>query len=280
MSNFPKRSELVEGMVVEIIMEYGKKKSFGIIKDILTKAETHPHGIMVEINTGEKGRVERLLGEEEYKKLFKKTIKKEFDHIKLGLKNLGKTIQESNNELKNNQEENLMTEFKSTFKFDTKLEIFKKQGKNEEVQGRKKDEGKIQHALKKEIAIAVAAFANSDGGQLIIGKNDEGEISEYFENDKKMYKNWDVYTLAIINSIEEFTKNRPFVSQIRLVPDNDKKFLTLEIPKSTSEPIIIFDKEQEEFYIRAVVGKSQKMQPSEMINYAKIRFPQWIGKRI
>ena len=39
------------------------------------------------------------------------------------------------------------------------------------------------------IAIAVAAFANSDGGQIIIGKNDEGEISEYFEKGKwAMYK--------------------------------------------------------------------------------------------
>lgn len=249
---------------VKISIDSGRKKSIGYVLDILTKAETHPHGIMVEIHTGEKGRVERLSSEEEIKEYQSKSAEK---------------ISGIVNEFKNNQEENLMTEFKSTFRFDTKLEIFKKQGKNKEVEGRRKEEGKIQHALKKEIAIAVAAFANSDGGQIIIGKNDEGEISEYFENDKKMYKNWDSYTLAIINSIEEFTKNRAFVSQIRLVPDDDKKFLTLEIPKSTLEPIIILDKEQEEFYIRAVVGKSQKMQPSEMVNYAKIRFPQWIGKR-
>lgn len=265
---FPARTELETTVPnlekwVEISMEYGKKKSIGYVLDILTKAETHPYGIMVEIHTGEKGRVERLLSDGEIKDFQSKSAEK---------------ISNIVNEITNNQEENLVTEFKSTFKFDTKLEIFKKQGKNEEAEGRRKEEGKIQHAIKKEISIAVAAFANTDGGQLIIGKNDQGEISEYFENDKKMYKNWDAYTIAIINSIEEFTKNRPFVSQIRLIPDEDKKFLTLAIPKSALEPIIIFDKEQEEFYIRAVVGKSQKMQPSEMINYAKIRFPQWIGK--
>ena len=36
------------------------------------------------------------------------------------------------------------------------------------------------------------------------------------------------------------------------------------------ETIIIYDTGQEEFYIRTVVAKSQKLQPSEMINYCKI----------
>ena len=100
---------------VKISIDSGRKKSIGYVLDILTKAETHPHGIMVEIHTGEKGRVERLSSEEEIKEYQSKSAEK---------------ISGIVNEFKNNQEENLMTEFKSTFRFDTKLEIFKKQGKN------------------------------------------------------------------------------------------------------------------------------------------------------
>jgi uncharacterized repeat protein (TIGR03833 family) len=33
----------------------------GIVKDILTKSPTHPHGIKVRLETGEIGRVQRII---------------------------------------------------------------------------------------------------------------------------------------------------------------------------------------------------------------------------
>jgi len=35
----------------------------GIVKDVLTKSPTHPHGIKVRLETGEVGRVKQILSE-------------------------------------------------------------------------------------------------------------------------------------------------------------------------------------------------------------------------
>ncbi len=40
------------------------KHTVGIVKDILTSATTHPHGIKVRLSTGQVGRVKVILPEE------------------------------------------------------------------------------------------------------------------------------------------------------------------------------------------------------------------------
>lgn len=37
----------------------------GIVRDILTRTKTHPHGIKVRLETGEVGRVKRILDNED-----------------------------------------------------------------------------------------------------------------------------------------------------------------------------------------------------------------------
>tara|TARA_B100002049_G_scaffold79086_1_gene58286 strand:- start:93 stop:653 length:561 start_codon:yes stop_codon:yes gene_type:complete len=183
--------------------------------------------------------------------------------------------------LEGNEEESGI-EFKETFRFDTKRARLQKQGRMKEADDRKKGESKILHDIEKEVSIAVAAFANTDGGKLEIGKkeNEEGvgEISEYFEKDKKQYKNWDAYTNAITESIQKFTDDKPFVSQIKLEPQNEKKFLKLHIPNATT-PIFIHDDNKEEYYIRSMTARSQKLtRQSEIMKHLAIRFPDWKGR--
>ena len=104
-----------------------------------------------------------------------------------------------------------------------------------------------------------------------------GEISEYFEKDKKQYKNWDVYTNAITESIQKFTEDKPFVSQIKLEPQNEKKFLKLHIPIAAS-PIFIHDDDKEEFYIRSMTARSQKLtKQGDIMKHCSRRFPDWKG---
>ena len=38
------------------------KRTEGVVKDILTKSPTHPHGIKVRLENGEVGRVKEILG--------------------------------------------------------------------------------------------------------------------------------------------------------------------------------------------------------------------------
>ena len=182
--------------------------------------------------------------------------------------------------LEGNEEERGI-EFKETFRFDTKRARLQKAGRMKEADDRKKGESKILHDIEKEVSIAVAAFANTDGGKLEIGKkeNEEGvgEISEYFEKDKKQYKNWDEYTRAITESIQKFTDDKPFVSQIKLEPQNEKKFLKLHIPNATT-PIFIHDDNKEEYYIRSMTARSQKLtKQNEIMKHCSRRFPDWKG---
>jgi uncharacterized repeat protein (TIGR03833 family) len=58
------RSGIKPGSKVLIVLKKDQrsgKVTEGIVKDILTKSPTHPHGIKVRLQTGEIGRVKKIL---------------------------------------------------------------------------------------------------------------------------------------------------------------------------------------------------------------------------
>jgi len=55
-----RRSDIKPGLHVSIVLKKDQqsgKLTEGIVKDILTKSPTHPHGIKVRLESGEVGRV-------------------------------------------------------------------------------------------------------------------------------------------------------------------------------------------------------------------------------
>ncbi|MEJ2169766.1 MAG: YwbE family protein [Desulfobacterales bacterium] len=55
------------GAVVQVVQKQDQrtgKLTKGIVKDILTKSSTHPHGIKVRLTSGVVGRVKKVLPEE------------------------------------------------------------------------------------------------------------------------------------------------------------------------------------------------------------------------
>ena len=59
-------SDVKIGMNVKVVMKEDQRTGAfteGIVKDILTKAPRHPHGIKVRLETGEIGRVKEILNE-------------------------------------------------------------------------------------------------------------------------------------------------------------------------------------------------------------------------
>jgi len=55
------------GAVVQVVQKQDQrtgKLTKGIVKDILTKSPTHPHGIKVRLTSGVVGRVKKVLPEE------------------------------------------------------------------------------------------------------------------------------------------------------------------------------------------------------------------------
>ena len=58
------RSDIKPGATVRIVLKTDQpsgKLTEGVIKDILTKSQTHPHGIKVRLKTGEVGRVKEIV---------------------------------------------------------------------------------------------------------------------------------------------------------------------------------------------------------------------------
>ncbi len=58
------RSNIKPGMIVLIVLKQDQptgKLTQGIVKDILTKSPTHPHGIKVRLQGGEVGRVKQIV---------------------------------------------------------------------------------------------------------------------------------------------------------------------------------------------------------------------------
>jgi uncharacterized repeat protein (TIGR03833 family) len=64
--NGTKRAEIKPGQRVAIVQKKDQgsgRLTEGVVKDILTKSPTHPHGIKVRLESGEVGRVKEILGE-------------------------------------------------------------------------------------------------------------------------------------------------------------------------------------------------------------------------
>ncbi|MFT5366657.1 MAG: putative repeat protein (TIGR03833 family) [Candidatus Latescibacterota bacterium] len=59
------RSQIKAGLKVAIVQKQHQRAGTltqGIVKDILTNAQTHPHGIKVRLESGEVGRVKNIDG--------------------------------------------------------------------------------------------------------------------------------------------------------------------------------------------------------------------------
>ena len=59
-----RRDTLRKGIQVAIVLKQDQrsgKRTIGIVKDILTKSATHPHGIKVRLENGAIGRVKEIL---------------------------------------------------------------------------------------------------------------------------------------------------------------------------------------------------------------------------
>jgi uncharacterized repeat protein (TIGR03833 family) len=68
--NGKNRSAIQAGIPVQVVQKQDQrtgKLTEGIVKDLLTKSATHPHGIKVRLTSGVVGRVKNVLSEESLK---------------------------------------------------------------------------------------------------------------------------------------------------------------------------------------------------------------------
>jgi len=65
MSDGTKRADIMAGLEVSIVLKQDQrsgKLTQGIVRDLLTKSATHPHGIKVRLESGLVGRVKNIHG--------------------------------------------------------------------------------------------------------------------------------------------------------------------------------------------------------------------------
>jgi uncharacterized repeat protein (TIGR03833 family) len=60
----PNRSDIKPGLKVSIVLKKDQRSgrlTEGVVKDILTKSPSHPHGIKVRLEDGQVGRVKEII---------------------------------------------------------------------------------------------------------------------------------------------------------------------------------------------------------------------------
>jgi uncharacterized repeat protein (TIGR03833 family) len=58
------RKDIKPGLKVDIVLKQDQRTgrlTRGVVKDVLTKSPSHPHGIKVRLETGEVGRVKEII---------------------------------------------------------------------------------------------------------------------------------------------------------------------------------------------------------------------------
>jgi len=123
---------------------------------------------------------------------------------------------------------------------------------------------RIEQAVTK----TLVAFLNSQGGTLLVGVSDKGEI-EGIEKDK--FTNNDGFHRHFSNLITRQIGNEylPFISS-KIIRMDDKQIMKVTCSQSNREVFLKAD-QNEEFYVRTG-PTSQKLEGSELISYVSKKF--------
>lgn len=64
-TGLPGRAAIKKGAVVLVVLKQDQRSGLlteGVVRDVLTRSPTHPHGIKVRLESGQVGRVKRIAG--------------------------------------------------------------------------------------------------------------------------------------------------------------------------------------------------------------------------
>ena len=140
-------------------------------------------------------------------------------------------------------------EFKSTLRWNLKANLA---------------DAKLEHSTLK----TIVAFLNTDGGTILVGVDDEGNVLG-IEADQ--FANEDKYMLHFVNLVNDKI-GKQYSDYIRweLKEVGDKKVLRIDCSRSPS-PVFLKVSGQEEFYIRTGPSTVQ-LSTSEVLEYSRKHF--------
>jgi len=266
-SNDIAKKDLGIGMEVDINPQSDRTRKIivsGKISEILTNAASHPHGILVLLESGEKGRVKSITNNQK-----NASISNEITPDNNVFPNLKKLIDEG---------ENHNVEFKSSALWSSKLtadDIKTYQPQSKELHTYGKTTSKVI------IAKTIAAFLNTSGGTLVIGvkENKNGQKDEIIgvEPDFEFIrdKDQDGYRRMIVDLIKDYFPSdifNHFDQYIRIHFETISQQTVCGITALKSDQKVFLNvKNKDHFFIRTDAS-SRELLGEGIVDYCNKRF--------
>lgn len=256
MAEIPTKNQIKVGsnVLIETKQDQGTGRLLsGVIAEILTSSESHPHGIKVKLEEGQIGRVKKI---NESKKASKLEMFEDLDK-----KQIPKTEDHDN-------------EFKEYYQYDKKMDAMEDAKENT---GARKG---MTRSAQKRIATAVCAFGNSHtGGFVYVGIRADGIVSG-LEKDLKLGEFAD-YSDSFANHIRsrlgEFLDDRVFITtklNIKFREIDGKTICIIQI-RPADRPLYLHADNEEVFFVRGPTAMAEKLRSRDQFQYIKERFPKY-----
>lgn len=260
-----KRQKLQAGMTVEVSLRSDRTRTQliqGIIAEVLTKKDYHPHGILVKLESGETGRVKRVIGKSLIPAINLSTPVS-------NTASLADIIVGG---------ENHRVEFKDRALWSVNYT-------NEDIQ-RHRPQTKELHAYgqatsKIIIAKTLASFLNSSGGTLIIGvkENKDGQTNEIVGIEQELPKLKDPcpdgYRRMIVDLIKDYFPSNIFNhldKHFRIELETVEGQTICGITASQAEKKVFLKlKGKDHFYIRTDAS-TRELTGEEVVDYCQAHF--------
>lgn len=251
MVEYPTRRQIALGSTVSIETKENQGSGLftvGIVNEILTSSESHPHGIKVRLVDGQVGRVKKI-------KPSSKILKQD-DSDRT-------TIPET---------ENNQIEFKECYQYDKKFE-------SSDIDKQTKEH--IKRSVQERFTTAICSFANSrSGGSVYLGIDRNGEIVG-LERDLKLgeFSDYeDSFANHIRDRLSEMLKDKTFIiSKIRMnFRKVNRKLICIIQVLPSDQPIFLHTSKGEMFYVRGSSPRAEKLTGRDQFRYIKNRFPNYV----
>jgi hypothetical protein len=219
----------------------------------------------------------------EAKKLYKKALMIQTtlveDPDKSRIVSAEPQVMDKLDELSIPNEENLHTEFKSSWTHDYEVDKLQSTGQKNEAKERKQNASAYANLMKMESSTSVCAFLNGKGGSVWIGISDECKVLG-IENDLKAFKRKgkreeDVFRQDISNYLFKYLKKR-YLNEIeyQFHEIEDKKIFQISVKalEKSDRPAYMHEPKKIP-YVREDEHDIPYNDPEQWNDYVKKRFP-------
>ncbi len=261
MLELPDRNKIKKGMkvLVELKQDQGTDKlTEGIVKDFLTSGNSHPYGILVELESGQIGRVKKLIDSTN------STLTKSNNFEDLDKKEIPKG-------------EDKFNEFKEFYQYDDGIDNIPDSIPSDK---RSKIIEEKKQFVRERFATAVCSFGNDSGGGFVyLGIKSDGIIMG-LDKDKRIgnFSDYDDYFANHIrDTLETLLNDKVFIIsnlQIKFTKRNDKTICILQILPAI-EPLFLHTGKGNEFFVRGPTPRAEHLEGKDMFAYIKNRFPNY-----